>query len=872
MKNKLCKALLAAAAVFALAAALCAAAAAADAVYYLENGGTGSGLSADAPGGSLADAYAALPDGGTVVVCGPFSLSKAFIAPSHAKPIIITSVYGGKDYAASGARMVFKGNFYCGGDTTFAHITLSAVGTYLSIFGNNHALTLGEGITSVKSGNSQYLSLMGGSRSTYSGAASNLTVQSGTWQRVRGGTAASGSKDYRVRLTIEGGTFVERVTLGDSGSHDGDITAEIHGGTFRQGIFASTLSTAAETFSGKVSLHIGGGVFYGRIAPAASTTGSYGGSFDVTVDGGEFAHLVELSGSKGLSGGMTASLQSSIDMTEKETGTYTFENYVRADGADPWLFYKDGYYYYTSTTGSAELKLVRVANIGDLIYSGGTTIYKPEAGKPWSDSSWSPEIHYYTDAEIGAGNGGWYCYLAGTDKSATDTAGIATHRMYVIKCLDGDNLLGHWGNPLTGEVNVPLRVTAPDIPGFDDVWAAGMTDIRIGGKVYTMYVTVADDGGGKKHQTINILPMTNPWTLSGTSKVICEPEYDWEIGNHKKLYIVECGTPVYAADGSIFIVYSACGYSTPDYKLGQMQYLGGDPTEKSSWKKWDAPILAKSAQISGCGSACYVTDTAGQGWICYNAYLSANAVGARHAFVEPYTATAAGGVVIGGGTRQPADIDTVYTASLNPMPLADKTAGFDRVTNGTGKNRFPSVRDYGGFTDVQSGDWFYTYVRDAYRIGLVSGTSAAKFSSDGSFTVAQALTAAANIHTIYYGKTTDTAGAKNWYDPYVSYCVANGIIKADQFKDYNVPITRGDMAVVFANILPDSEYAAVRDGSIPDVMSDLACYAAVQKLYSAGIVGGDAGIGNYRPNDGIRRSEACVIFLRLARASARAGK
>ena len=872
MKMKLWRLLLAAAAALALAAALCTAAAAADAVYYLENGGTGSGLSADAPGGSLADAYAALPNGGTVVVCGPFSLSKAFIAPSHAKPIIITSVYGGKDYAADGARMVLKGNFYCGGDTKFEHITLSAIGTYLSIFGSNHALTLGEGINSVKSGNSQYLSLMGGSRSTYSGAASNLTVQSGTWQRVRGGTAASGSRNYRIRLTIEGGTFVERVTLGDSGSHDGDITAEIRGGTFRQGIFAATLSSAAETFSGKVSLHIDGGVFYGRIAPAASTAGSYGGSFDVTVDGGEFAHLVELSGSAGLSGGMTSSLQSSIDMTEKETGTYTFENYVRADGADPWLFYKDGYYYYTSTTGSAALKLVRVANIGDLIYSGGTTIYKPEAGKPWSDSSWSPEIHYYTDEEIGTGNGGWYCYLAGTEKTAASADGIATHRMYVIKCLDGDNLLGRWGNPLTGEVNVPLRVTAPDIPGFDDVWAAGMTDIRIGGKVYTMYVTVADDGGGKKHQTINILPMTNPWTLSGTSKVICEPEYDWEIGNHKKLYIVECGTPVYAADGSIFIVYSACGYSTPDYKLGQMQYLGGDPTEKSSWKKWDTPILSKSSQISGCGSACYVTDTAGQGWICYNAYLGANAVGARHAFVEPYTATAAGGVVIGSGTKHPADIDTVYTAALNPMPLSDKTDGFDRVTNGTGKNRFPSVRDYNGFTDVQSGDWFYTYVRDAYRSGLANGTSAAKFSPDGSFTVAQALTAAANIHTIYYGKTIDTAGAKNWYDPYADYCIANGIIKAGQFRDYNAPITRGDMAIVFANILPDGEYAAVRDGSTSDVTSDLACYAAVRKLYNAGIVGGDDKTGNYRPNDGIRRSEACVIFLRLARASAHAGK
>ena len=238
--------------------------------------------------------------------------------------------------------------------------------------------------------------------------------------------------------------------------------------------------------------------------------------------------------------------------------------------------------------------------------------------------------------------------------------------------------------------------------------------------------------------------------------------------------------------------------------------------------------------------------------------------------IDRAAATAAGGVVIGSGTKHPADIDTVYTAALNPMPLSDKTAGFDRVTNGTEKNRFPSVRDYGGFTDVQSGDWFYTYVRDAYRIGLANGTSATKFSPDGSFTVAQALTAAANIHVAYTGGSIDTAGAANWYDPYVNYCVANGIVKAGQFADYNKNITRGDMAVVFASILPAEAYTAVRDGACPDVTDAMPCAAAVQKLYRAGIVGGDAGTGNYRPSDEIARSEACVIFTRIAATEYRA--
>ena len=645
-------------------------------VYYLRDGGSGDGTSAEKAGSSLQEAYAAVGStGGTIVITGRYTQAEAFKDIRNEKPITITSLYDGVDYAETkGAKFTIKANFYCGGDTLFENITMRASGEYLSIFADNHSLTLGDGIICERVLDFQYPSVMGGSRSAMFGAASNLSINSGTWQRVRGGTAADGSLNYAIHLTVNGGTFIERLTLGDSQSHSGDITAVINGGTFYQGIYAATLSKASDSFSGKVDLTLNGGTFYGKIAPAASNIGTYSGSFNVSINGGEFAHLVSLSGTEGLNGGMTSTLNATIDMNEEETGTYTFTNYVRADGADPWLFYHDGFYYYTSTTGGASLKLVKVANIGDLIHSGGTVIYSPEKGKPYSDSSWSPEIHYYTDEEVGAGNGGWYCYLAGADNSVTETE--TAHRMYVLKCLDGDNLLGRWGNPITGEVNVPQLVDAPEIENFHDTWAAGMTDIRIGGKVYTMYVSVIDGSSGVRYQTINIVEMTNPWTISGKPEIICTAEYDWEIGNHKKLYIVECGTAVYGGDGSIYIVYSACGYSTPDYKLGQLKYLGGDPTDKSNWEKAPEPILSRSDTINGCGSACYVTDTAGQGWICYNAYIGTTSGGNRYAFVEPYTATTENGVVIGEGTRHPADIETVYSAPLNPLPLSKKISAF----------------------------------------------------------------------------------------------------------------------------------------------------------------------------------------------------
>lgn len=187
-------------------------------------------------------------------------------------------------------------------------------------------------------------------------------------------------------------------------------------------------------------------------------------------------------------------------------------------------------------------------------------------------------------------------------------------------------------------------------------------------------------------------------------------------------------------------------------------------------------------------------------------------------------------------------------------------------------SKFQSSRVYENqFTDVTTDKWFYEYVKLAYEYALANGTGATKFSPDNQFTVAQALTAAANIHTAYYAKSVPAAAAgEAWYAPYVNYCVENGVITASQFDDYNRNITRGEMAIVFANILPETEYTAVRQGMCPDVAENSACYAAVTKLYQAGIVGGDSGTGNYRPDDELVRSEACVIFTRIAVADKRA--
>ena len=187
-------------------------------------------------------------------------------------------------------------------------------------------------------------------------------------------------------------------------------------------------------------------------------------------------------------------------------------------------------------------------------------------------------------------------------------------------------------------------------------------------------------------------------------------------------------------------------------------------------------------------------------------------------------------------------------------------------------SKFNPTRTYENqFADVPANAWFYSYVKTAYEYGLANGTSAAGFSPDGTFTVAQALTAAVNIHKAYTGKTVGAAAAgEAWYAPYVAYCIENGIIKEGQFADYNKNITRGEMAIVFASILPDSEYAAIRSYTLSDMNDTLPSAAAVKKLAEAGIVGGSN--GQYKPNDAIKRSEACVIFTRIAVATMRDAK
>lgn len=844
-------------------------------VVYLADGGSGSGVTANAPVGSLADAYAALSDtGGTLVICGPYRFSTAFVAPAHSGRVTVTSVYGGVDYRRTAdARLVLDANFYIGGETLFDSLHIDSAKAYVGFFANYGSLTVGADVTTGICGtNTTYPCIVGGTDPAVLAAkdlSGSLTVNGGKWERVRLGSSKGTPVNCDVTLTMNGGEVVDFIYMSSAQSHSGDLTVVINGGKLGYGIVGHAYDTDRQTLRGNLTVTVNGGEIWGRILPRYAKAGHLEGTWTVNIAGGDFAHCAEVRGTEGMGENMTSALhfENGFDPDVRVSGTYTFTNPIRYYGADPWILYHNGAYYYTATGGD-RLMLYKVANIGDLSAAAGAVIYAPEDGHAWSHNMWSPEIHYFSAEQVGEKDAGWYCFVTSDDGQDWNYSSLTG---YVIKCLDGDDLMGRWGNPVTGEVNVPEPIVFPDTKNPDKFsWIGGMSTLEIGGENYIIFVNEYNRDTKDFYQALQIAKYKNPWTIIGEPAEICVPTYDWEKvggGDGVHPYTVECITGVYGDDGSVFVSYAGSAYWTSAYAVGCMTYLGGDPMDPAAWKKSPEPIFSKSAEVNGCAHACYVTDTDGKKWAMYHAYITGDKNTGRYAMLEPYSASAAGGLVIGNGSGHPAPLSTVYTAGLNPTPVAEKVIGFGSVD----RAKIPASRTYDGrFTDVTGNHWFYAYVERAYAMGLVNGTSQTKFSPDAPFTTSQALTVAANIHSVYHGKTIRAAQAgEAWYAPYAAYCAENGIVRAGQFTAYDAPITRGDMAILFAGILPESDYAAVVSAVPADVTADMACAAAVRKLFAAGIVGGDAGTGNYRPGDSIRRAEACVLFTRIAMPSQR---
>ena len=173
------------------------------------------------------------------------------------------------------------------------------------------------------------------------------------------------------------------------------------------------------------------------------------------------------------------------------------------------------------------------------------------------------------------------------------------------------------------------------------------------------------------------------------------------------------------------------------------------------------------------------------------------------------------------------------------------------------------------FADVPQAAWYLESVQKAWEIGLIDGVTKTQFQPDGTLTVAQAIKLAAALYQMEHeGEVTLTNDRINWYDSYVSYAVANGIIEK-HYASYtaaqmNAEISREEFVHIFHGA--ESTYKAINqvtDDAIPDVKTGDAFASEIYEFYRAGILTGSDAKGTFHPASSIKRSEVSAILVRM---------
>jgi GH43 family beta-xylosidase len=303
-----------------------------------------------------------------------------------------------------------------------------------------------------------------------------------------------------------------------------------------------------------------------------------------------------------------------------------FYNPVMGSGADPYVEYHNGYYYYTHTDG-ASLSIRKSATLSGLAstYNSRTTVWK--GSDNGLNEIWAPEIHFV--------GGYWYAYLAGKPSSGT----AKDRRMYVLKSNTPD-AMGGW--TFIGKLDLP-----------DDKWAIDGTLFRnTDGKLYFIWSGWADNAAP---QNIYICEMTDPQTIKqGTSRIlISQPALGWEMNSINEGPII-----LRQPDGKIKCIYSAAGSWTDYYCLGELT-LEGDPMIASSWTKSEQPILQMdpSRKVYSPGHNGFTVSPDGKEiWMIYHVAKDTGLGWNRRVRIQKVNFDAQGNINMGG----PLDDNTSY--------------------------------------------------------------------------------------------------------------------------------------------------------------------------------------------------------------------
>lgn len=281
-----------------------------------------------------------------------------------------------------------------------------------------------------------------------------------------------------------------------------------------------------------------------------------------------------------------------------QTASATFTNPLLPSGADPFSFYKDGFYYYTHTTGN-RVDLWKTNSLADLKTAQRKTIFTPPPNTAYSKELWAPEIHFL--------QGKWYVYFAADDGRNEN------HRMYVLENEAADPMQGSW--TFKGKCADPA-----------DKWAIDGDVFTWKNQLYMIWSGWEGDTNGQ--QDIYIAKMKNPWTIEGNRTRIGVPQFDWEkhgdLNDARTPHVnVNEGPQALIHGDRLHIIFSASGCWTDFYALGVLSFTGkNNLLEAGSWKKHPEPFFKQSKEngVYAPGHNSFFKSPDGkQDWILYHA-------------------------------------------------------------------------------------------------------------------------------------------------------------------------------------------------------------------------------------------------------------
>jgi GH43 family beta-xylosidase len=273
-----------------------------------------------------------------------------------------------------------------------------------------------------------------------------------------------------------------------------------------------------------------------------------------------------------------------------------FTNPIRNYGADPWIIFHNGYYYYSETSGNEKVYVIKSRTITGIGNERSVLVWQaPSAGTNGARYNiWGPHINFI--------NNEWYIYFAA--QSGPDDS-FKHQRMWVLKS-DSDNPLGAYTE--IGEV----------LNSNDTEWAIdGSILVRQDGSYYFVWAGISDLQ--TLFQSTYIAKMINPSIIDRSTIIkISSPEKSWETSVRP---IQEGQRPLYVdKNGKSIIMFSANASWTDEYCLGSLTNTDGNFLNPSSWIKSEFPLFQKTSAVFGPGGASYVKSPDGtEDWIVYHA-------------------------------------------------------------------------------------------------------------------------------------------------------------------------------------------------------------------------------------------------------------